>query len=210
MPVQHRRELARANRVVARTAALLHCASLAGSEWILENPADRGDSSMPHLFEERRHGPLWLMPEILALARKHSTQLCTFPMCSVGSDFQKYTTLMYTSGFASMLTPLNARRCDHPPGTHSPAGGSRDADGKWVSRESAAYPPDFNMLVADAVRHLVSSNELYLKGHKTSDPPNVPDDAGDDNVPDDFVAEHAEAVAAPASVRLPTEHEPNR
>ena len=45
VPGGHERELKRANRVVARTAAILHAAASVGTEFIMENPADRGDET---------------------------------------------------------------------------------------------------------------------------------------------------------------------
>ena len=53
------------------------------------------------------------MDEVLSLGRKHLARMCTFPMCELGGDFQKYTTLMYTAGLSSWLDVLHERRCEH-------------------------------------------------------------------------------------------------
>ena len=58
LPSKHRAELERANNVVARMCALLVLAHRAGTEFIIENPADRGDLSRPELFIDAAHGPL--------------------------------------------------------------------------------------------------------------------------------------------------------
>ena len=157
VPRGHVRELGHANRIVARTTAILHAAASSGAEFILENPADRGDPAVPHLFEFPDHGPIWLMDEVLSLGRKHLARMCTFPMCELGGDFQKYTTLMYSRGFESAFNSLDKLRCSHPAGAHKPAGGHRLPSGEWASRESAAYPPDFNLFIADAVVRLITS-----------------------------------------------------
>ena len=90
VPPGHQRELRRANKVTSRTVTLLHAGASVGAEIIMENPADRGDENIPHLYEEPRHGPIWLVPEVKALQRKHHLLSCTFPMCQFGGDFQKY------------------------------------------------------------------------------------------------------------------------
>eukprot|EP00965_Chrysotila_dentata_P179182 5917427-Pleurochrysis_carterae.AAC.2 len=78
VPAQHARELAQANELVRRTAQLLHAASAAGAEFILEHPADRGALSSP-LFLHMRHAPIWLMPDIQALRANCSASLILFP-----------------------------------------------------------------------------------------------------------------------------------
>ena len=49
-PPNHRRELRKANELVRRTCAVLRAAVDVGSEICMENPADRGDPQLPHLF----------------------------------------------------------------------------------------------------------------------------------------------------------------
>ena len=73
LPSKHRAELDRANDVVARMCALLMLARRAGTEFIIENPADRGDITKPALFINAAHGPLWLMAAVCALSRYAST-----------------------------------------------------------------------------------------------------------------------------------------
>ena len=69
VPTKHRAELDRANDIVARMAALLLLAHRAGTQFVIENPSDRGDLTKPKSFLHAEHGPLWLMPAILALGK---------------------------------------------------------------------------------------------------------------------------------------------
>jgi len=94
--------------------ALLHLAHRAGTEIIIENPADRGDLSQPNYFLNASHGPLWLMPAICALIKRTSAKTTvTFAMCAFGAPWQKATTLLYTAGFDAWLDVLRERRCEH-------------------------------------------------------------------------------------------------
>ena len=111
MPNKHRAELDRANNVVARMCALLLLAHRAGTEFIIENPADRGDLTKPDLFINAEHGPLWLLPVACALARQTSAKMVTFAMCAFGAPWQKATTLMYTAGLDAWLDVLVDRGC---------------------------------------------------------------------------------------------------
>eukprot|EP00965_Chrysotila_dentata_P026553 879686-Pleurochrysis_carterae.AAC.2 len=56
VPPAHQRELQQANVLVERTASLLRAGRDAGSEYLLEHPADRGHVASP-LFMHARHGP---------------------------------------------------------------------------------------------------------------------------------------------------------
>ena len=52
-----RRGLDVANKITLRTISLLAAAHAVGAEFILENPADRGDRKEPSLFISEQHGP---------------------------------------------------------------------------------------------------------------------------------------------------------
>ena len=52
VPTKHLRELRQANAIVARMTALLTAAFAAGTQYIIENPADRGDPAHPRRFLE--------------------------------------------------------------------------------------------------------------------------------------------------------------
>ena len=158
LPSKHRPELVRANDVINKMCALLHLAHHAGTEIIIENPADRGDLSQPNLFLNASHGPIWLMPAVCALIKRTSAKTVTFAMCAFGAPWQKVTTLLYTAGFDPWLDALRDRQCEHS--SHAKlAGGEKTMTG-WNSNEAAAYPPDFNSYLAQAVAAMVKQRSI--------------------------------------------------
>ena len=68
-----KRELKRANELVLRTIAICLACFSAGGDFLIENPADRGDRSVSHFMDER-HGPLWLHPAIIKLEQASSCE----------------------------------------------------------------------------------------------------------------------------------------
>jgi hypothetical protein len=156
------RELKRANEITTRMCALLAVAHENGVEFIVENPADRGDQSEPSLYLHADHGSLWVFPLMLSFIKRTGARTCTFAQCMFGAPFQKYTTLMYSTGLSPLLDPLDKWRCTHS--THSEqVGGDKDEHGEWISARSAAYPPDFNMFIARGLRDARFGNELNDK-----------------------------------------------
>jgi len=166
VPPRHRPELERANDVVGKMCALLHLAHHAGTEFIIENPADRGDLSQPNLFLNAAHGPLWLMPAVCALIKRTSAKKVTFAMCAFGAPWQKATTLLYTAGFDSWLDVLRDRQCTHS--THAKLAGGEKTKAGWNSNEAAAYPPDFNSYLAQAVAAMVKQRSTPMEAPVTT------------------------------------------
>eukprot|EP00965_Chrysotila_dentata_P234142 6200005-Pleurochrysis_carterae.AAC.2 len=98
VPPTHQRELQQANLLVERTASLLRAGRDAGSEYLLEHPADRGHIASP-LFLHARHAPIWILPSSISdLQARDSCSRITFPLCALGAQAQKYTTLLCTPG----------------------------------------------------------------------------------------------------------------
>ena len=157
MPPGHHRELRQANEVTRRTCVLLSAARRSGAEIAIENPADRGDPSQPHLFQFPEHGPLWLDPHVITLIGEASMRSATFAQCMFGGSTQKYTTFYFTAGFDATFSPLRRLLCTHAPGTHGTVAGGAIVDEKWSSAATAAYPADLNLLIAEAILHLSSS-----------------------------------------------------
>ena len=156
------RELKRANDITTRMCALLAAAHENGVEFIVENPADRGDQSEPNLYLHADHGSLWVFPLILSFIKRTGARTCTFAQCMFGAPFQKYTTLMYSTGLSPLLDPLDKWRCTHS--THSEqVGGNKDENGEWLPARAAACPPDFNMFIARALRDARFGSELNDK-----------------------------------------------
>eukprot|EP00965_Chrysotila_dentata_P030523 1016077-Pleurochrysis_carterae.AAC.1 len=168
VPPSHRRELDQANLLVERTATLLRAARDTGAEYILEHPADRGHISSP-LYLHKRHGPLWAVPIIADLRARHSCTYITFPQCALGAPVQKYTTFMCTPGLQFALERLASLTCTHR--THDDnVGGSLDGD-NWRSASHSAYPPDLNMIIANAVASRIS---LTTAKQRTQASPPIP------------------------------------
>lgn len=138
--------------------ALLHLAHHAGTEFVIENPADRGELSRPNLFIDATHGPLWLMPAVCALIKRTSAKSVTFEMCAFGAPWQKATTLLYTAGFDAWLDVLKDRQCEHS--SHAKLAGGEKTKSGWNSNETAAYPPDFNSYLAQAVAGMVKQRSV--------------------------------------------------
>ena len=134
--------------------ALLTAGFAVGTQFIVENPADRGDPAHPRRFLDMEHSPLWLMPEVITLI-KLAAKMVTFPMCSFHSEWQKYTTLLYSSGFDEWLNPLEQLKCEHSSHPRL-AGGTLGVNGT-PSSETSAYPADFNYYLARAVASLLTA-----------------------------------------------------
>ena len=157
VPPAHRRELADANALVARTCQILELGWSVGTQFILENPVDRGDRAKPRSFLHEDHGSIWQMPEIIQLAKVTGALTVDFSQCMIGAPWQKRTTLMYTGAFEDWLLPLAKLDCDHSSHKRA-AGGMKDLEGEWNSSEAAAYPPQLNLYLAKTIVSLHSSN----------------------------------------------------
>ena len=121
------------NDVTRRAAAILEAVARAGGEIIVENPADRGDTSSPLFrWRWRHHVPIWLMPAIIELREASGAECITFPQCRLGGQFQKWTTLMASPRAAQRLAHLGHLECTHQ--SHA-----RVAMGQAVT-QAAEYP----------------------------------------------------------------------
>ena len=79
-----------------RLCALLDAAAEVGTEFVIENPSDRGDRQSPSLFLFADHAPIWLYPALCLLQRRRRCRTCTFAQCMLGAEVQKYTTFLFT------------------------------------------------------------------------------------------------------------------
>ena len=166
-------EVKRANLIVQRTCALLDLAFQSGVDFVLENPADRGNPMLARDFLHADHGPLWLMEEIQTLRQRAHARLVTFPMCAFGAPWQKKTSLLFTAGIESWMVPLGNLACEHS--THRRiAGGTKGDTGAWESAEAAAYPPAFNYYVARAIAALSAQTAASPSPSPTSAEPPRP------------------------------------
>ena len=185
-PLAHRTELHGANELVRRMSMLLHVAHGAGSEFIIENPADRGDSSEPGLFIDERHGPIWLMPDLVTLRKACSCSLVTFSQCNFGAPSQKYTSFLFTPSLLPFLSHLDRLRCTHTKDEHEArAGGEKNDNGEWNSREHAAFPPALNFFLAETAAALVRQHGSPLQRREPGLPSPAP--ARDESLPARYV-----------------------
>ena len=201
-PPAHARELRRANRIVRRMAYILGAAHGTGTQFIIENPADRGLGDELHVDD--RHGPLWLVPIIRLLAVTAAAAQVTFAQCMFGAAFQKYTTFMYTPGFQSALASLSGLRCTHPRGTHRPAGGTKSRNGDWTSSESAAFPSDLNAFLVEACLSLIAPATTPPVAPPTAPPADpVGTPAAEDAIPPADPAAADPAMTEPPPIAAP-------
>ena len=183
---KHRKELLRANRLLERTVDIAIAANLSSSKTsiVWENPADRSivgtTEYMPEFAD--KHGSLFATSAIRRFREQvPNTSQCTFASCRLGSDSQKYTTLLYTNDAARVLDPLNGPEyaCNHPPGSHHKTAGGRDRDGqRWISEEAAAYkPPLCNKLAQAFTWARTGANLPVPKGTATNGKATIPTSA---------------------------------
>jgi hypothetical protein len=113
VPQKNRRELKISNELTSRTIAILRAGFDAGSECGLENPVDAGDEDHPEHLVDRKHAPLWLMPEVIAFKKHAGCREVTFPQCAFGSMFRKMTIFFLTPALGHILGGVNNLRCTH-------------------------------------------------------------------------------------------------
>eukprot|EP00965_Chrysotila_dentata_P205517 6183000-Pleurochrysis_carterae.AAC.2 len=89
----------------------------------------------------------------------------------VGGRAQKYTTFLCTPGLQPELGRLASLTCTHR--THSTLVGGSRGQYEWHPATHAAYPPDLNMVVANAVAGRVALNSITPTSTKlpASSPP---------------------------------------
>ena len=188
-----------ANTLVRRTCALLAAGAVVGTQFLVENPSDRGDPRETDIYLHEDHGPLWLMPAMLALERVTSARRVTFPMCAFQSPWQKFTTLLHSPGFEPWIAPLESLRCHHKR-HESMAGGELDDNG-WNSARAAAYPANFNYYLA---RSVASLTDAALPPEQA-----VPAGGRGATRPKDGADQPSEAPTTPATDRTPPSPSPH-
>ena len=171
VPEGHLREFDESNELFSRTSRLLRAAHEAGSEFAVESPADHGDPTDERTFLHQDHAPLWVLPIVIELSKRCGCETATFPMCAFGAQWQKYTTLMFTPGFAAWFRPIARLGCEHV--SHEQlAGGSKNESG-WNSAATAAYPGNFNFYVAQGVASLRSLRLVISQAERPVQPPRL-------------------------------------
>lgn len=141
MPADWAAYVAKHNALVGLSVAFARMARAVGATYVIENPADRGDDSSSLFSDEfREHAPLWLMPSVQDLVQDSDAHVwVTFPQCALGSEFQKWTTLLADGPAAESLQSLSRLRCSHE--RHKKVARGFDSDGRSNSMEAGKYPP---------------------------------------------------------------------
>ena len=97
------------------------------------------------------------MPDVINLSNYAMCRKVHFPQCALNAPHQKWTTFMYTPGLAAGFDDLSLLRCTHSKEEHERRAGGEKRDGVWISKATAAYPPDMNHAIAHAINLLVDS-----------------------------------------------------
>ena len=182
VPEKHLRELREANSIIARLVAIIEAAAAGGASWWIEQPADRGNPLHHITYDEKlkQHGPLWLMPSIIELQKKHSAHTVTFAQCMYSDPptWQKYTTLMFSEDLLEHLGPMAKMCCNHRKEEHSGLKG-KTKEGTWLSNKASAYPPKLATALASALPPI--ENKTSASNTTTDNSPHQPDQSPEDD-----------------------------
>jgi len=150
-PPGHDSEAANANLLLQRTVEIIRAIHSCGGFFVVENPIDRSDADLSarlRLGHWPKHASLWAMEEIEELRKDTKAKTLHFPQCSLGQVAQKFTTLMFSSELD--LSALEGLTCSHSRREHRWSN-KRNADGSWATAALAAYPPELNRILAEAL-----------------------------------------------------------
>ena len=101
-----RAQVEEADELLWRACMIARAIHSAGGDFVFENPADR--ATPPAFWRAFAHvASLWIHPEIIALAAATGAELVTFPACALGASAQKFTSLLFTAGLASLHRLVN-------------------------------------------------------------------------------------------------------
>eukprot|EP00965_Chrysotila_dentata_P082045 2707666-Pleurochrysis_carterae.AAC.1 len=108
------------------------------------------------------------MPSIKELHARDTCAHITFPLCALGARAQKYTTFLCTPGLEPALARLSSLTCTHR--THTSLVGGTRGDHGWNSASHAAYPPDLNMIIANALAGRIALCSAQIRSDGSNDP----------------------------------------
>ena len=145
--------LAKHNALAALSALLFTACHLVRVPVAAENPADRGDPSSPAYWEEHAdHGSLWRTKAWQAAALNTAASPLTFAQCAFGSPAQKWTTVLASEIMLPSVSRLGSGEfsctCTQ---SHREQLTGRDCWGRSRTAMAAAYPPNLDLLLADAL-----------------------------------------------------------
>jgi hypothetical protein len=93
----------RSDTILARSAAVISAASMAGSQYLLSAPADRGDARFPRLFLDESHVAMLDAPAVVALRNGTGGTDIVIAKCMHGGAAQDYTAMLVSPGLEPRL-----------------------------------------------------------------------------------------------------------
>eukprot|EP00965_Chrysotila_dentata_P010951 356361-Pleurochrysis_carterae.AAC.2 len=99
----------------------------------------------------RDHAPLWVLPSARAALETAQAETTTFAQCALGAAARKYTTLAHAAALTPHLGRLRDAVCTHGDDGDPTVAYGRDAQGRARSALAAAYPPEMNAVLAEAL-----------------------------------------------------------
>ena len=115
-----------------------------GGTAFIENPADTACRQSPHfVWKWRHHASIWITHAVRALitwakARGVHVAWATFPMCALGSEYKKLTTVLAIGPRAPAIRSLNRLACTHA--MHAKRARGVDGDGNSHAAAAGQYP----------------------------------------------------------------------
>ena len=119
---RRRWRLAESNMLIRRSCDIIRAVWKGGGDYVIENPIDRGDPSLPFVFQDARHVSLFSHPAILDLQRETGGRGSPLPAVCVGGTLPEVddTPLL---GSSSWTSARPARTTMHPRSTRAPGAG---------------------------------------------------------------------------------------
>ena len=142
--------LAQQDDLVAFTAEVMGTCLEAGVSVSLEQPAPRNDPDLPSYWPERAQcAHMFDSAPIAAVRKKYGQrlQLVVFPLCALGSPYQKYIGMILSARAAEHIK-ARGLKCTHA--HHSKVAVGTDESGQSQSAGSASYPEDCCAMLIDA------------------------------------------------------------
>ena len=179
VPPEWRAYVNKHNALAAFTASVVRACEDSGTHWLLENPADRGDSLSPASWPKYRdHAPLWLMPHIAEAIHSAGASLHTFAQCYFQSPWQKYTTIAASAGLSQAAhAAFDHATCPHGNEGHSAVAFGRDREGRSRAARAAAYPRAMNISIARVIESGLSAEHKAEAGSSRTTPTTATDPA---------------------------------
>ena len=142
------------NALVYFTLDLARDVIAAGGAVTIENPAPRGDVTLPQVYLEAKahHANLFRTRPVLDYAAETRSVEVVVPLCAFGAPMQKYIMLLASPDLAGGLAPINGIICEHA--NHKETAYGVTSTGRPAALDSGRYPYAFNVVLACVHRGL--------------------------------------------------------